>query len=68
MRLFDIFEIRFQKTTEGTGVPSKVHIVKLVKVQPGERLATTSVLNPALSLVTDCCEARGMRYQAAIER
>jgi len=51
-----------------TGAPSKVHIVKLVKVQPEERLATTSVLNPAHSLVTDCCEARGMRYQAAIRK
>jgi len=38
-----------------------------VKIQPGERLATTSELNPAPSLVTGCCEAGGMGYQAATE-
>jgi len=35
------------------GVPSKAHIRQLVKIQPEERLATTSELNPTPSLVTD---------------
>jgi len=34
------------------GVPSKVHTVQLLKIQPDERLATTSELNPTSSLVT----------------
>jgi len=34
------------------GVPSKAHIRQLVKIQPEERLATTSELNPTPSLVT----------------
>jgi hypothetical protein len=34
------------------GVPSKVHIRQLVQIQPEERLATTSELNPTPSLVT----------------
>jgi transposase len=34
------------------GVPSKVHSRQLVKIQPEERLATTSELNPTPSLVT----------------
>jgi hypothetical protein len=45
--------------------PSKVHNIQLVKIQPEERLATTSKLNLASSLVTDCGEARGMGYWAA---
>ncbi|MDI6886491.1 MAG: hypothetical protein QMD22_09195 [archaeon] len=45
--------------------PSKVHTIQLVKIQPGERLATTSEQNPASSLVTGCDEARGMGYWAA---
>jgi len=39
----------------------------LVKVRPEERLATTSELNPASSLVTGCGEARGMGYWAATQ-
>jgi hypothetical protein len=41
-------------------VPSKVHNIQLVKIQPEERLAATSELNLAPSLVTGCDEARGM--------
>nr|QNO52929.1 UDP-N-acetyl-D-mannosamine dehydrogenase [Methanosarcinales archaeon ANME-1 ERB6] len=37
---------------ENTGVPSKIHTRQLVKIQPEERLATTSELNPAPRLVT----------------
>jgi hypothetical protein len=48
-------------------VPSKVHDIQLVKIQPEERLATTSELNPASSLVTGCGEARGMGYWAATQ-
>ena len=48
-------------------VPSKIHTVQLVKIQPEERLATTSELNPAPSLVTGCCEAMGMRYWTATQ-
>ncbi|MGB2727837.1 MAG: hypothetical protein WBD09_05095 [Halobacteriota archaeon] len=40
-------------------VLSKIHTIQLVKIQPDERLAATSELNLALSLVTGCCEARG---------
>jgi len=47
-----IFEIMFRKTTEDTGAPSKVHTRQLVKIQPEERLATTSELNPTPSMVT----------------
>jgi len=38
-----------------------------VQIQPEERLATTSELNLASSLVTDCGEARGMGYWAATQ-
>jgi hypothetical protein len=38
--------------TNSTGVPSKVHTRQLVQIQPEERLATTSELNPTPSLVT----------------
>ena len=48
-------------------VPSKVHTILLVKIQPEERLAATSELNLASSLVTGCCEARGMGYWAATQ-
>jgi RNA-directed DNA polymerase len=48
-------------------VPSKIHNIQLVKIQPEERLATTSELNLAPSLVTGCCEARGMGYWAATQ-
>ncbi len=49
------------------GVPSKVHNIQLVEIQPEERLATTSELNLASSLVTGCGEARGMGYWAATQ-
>ena len=39
-------------TAEGAGAPSKVHTRQLVKIQPEERLATTSELNPTPSQVT----------------
>ena len=48
-------------------VPSKVHNIQLVKIQPEERLAATSELNPASSLVTGCGEARGIGYWAATQ-
>ena len=47
--------------------PSKARTIQLVKVQPEERLATTSELNLAPSLVTGCCEAKGMGYWAATQ-
>jgi len=52
---------------EYMGAPSKIHTIQLVKIQPEERLAATSELNPAPSLVTGCCEARGMGYWAATQ-
>ena len=48
-------------------VPSKVHNIQLVEIQPEERLAATSELNPASCLVTGCGEARGMGYWAATQ-
>ena len=48
-------------------MPSKIHTIQLVKIQPEERLATTSELNPTPGLVTGRCEAGGMEYQAATE-
>jgi hypothetical protein len=48
-------------------VPSKVHNIQLVQIQPEERLAATSELNPASSLVTGCGEAKGMGYRAATQ-
>ncbi len=48
-------------------MPSKIHTIQLVKIQPEERLATTSELNPTPGLVTSRCEAGGMEYQAATE-
>lgn len=38
-----------------------------MRVQPEERLATTSELNLAPSLVTGCREAKGMGYWAATQ-
>ena len=38
-----------------------------MKIQPEERLATTSELNLAPSLVTGCSEAKGMGYWAATQ-
>nr|QNO47077.1 hypothetical protein ONOHIMFI_00003 [Methanosarcinales archaeon ANME-2c ERB4] len=50
------------------GAPSKIHTIQLVNIQPEERLATTSELNPSTQvLVTGCCEARGMGYWAATQ-
>jgi RNA-directed DNA polymerase len=47
--------------------PSKIHTSQLVQIQPEERLAATSELNLASSLVTGCGEARGMGYWAATQ-
>jgi hypothetical protein len=41
--------------------------IQLVKIQPEERLAAPSELNPASCLVTGCGEARGMGYWAATQ-
>jgi len=48
-------------------VPSKIHNIQLVQIQPEERLAATPELNPASCLVTGCGEARGMGYWAATQ-
>jgi len=40
-------------------VPSKIHNIQLVQIQPDERVATTSELNLAFCLVTGSGEARG---------
>jgi len=48
-------------------VPSKIHNIKLVKIQPEERLAVTSEQNPAVCLVTGGGEARRMGYWAATQ-
>ena len=42
-----------------------MHNIRLVKIQPEERLASTSELNLASSRVTGCGEARGMGCWAA---
>ncbi|KAF5431142.1 hypothetical protein C5S36_11260 [Candidatus Methanophagaceae archaeon] len=44
-----------------------MHNIQLVKIQPEERLATSSELNPASCLVTGCGEAGGMGYWAATQ-
>jgi hypothetical protein len=44
-----------------------MHNIQLVKIQPEERLAASSELNPASCLVTGCGEARGMGYWAATQ-
>jgi hypothetical protein len=49
------------------GVPSKTHNIRLVKIQPEERLAATSERNLASSLVTGYGEAKGMGYWAATQ-
>jgi hypothetical protein len=41
--------------------------IPLVKIQPEERLSTTTELNTASCLVTGCGEARGMGYWAATQ-
>jgi len=48
-------------------VPSKIHNIQLVKIQPEERLAATSELNLASGLVTGCGEARWTGYWAATQ-
>ena len=48
-------------------MPSKIYNIRLVQIQPEERLAATSELNLASSLVTGCGEARGMGYWAATQ-
>ena len=45
----------------------KLMISSMVKIQPEERLAPTSELNLAPSLVTGCSEAKGMGYWAATQ-
>ena len=47
--------------------PSKAYTIQLVKIQPEERLATASELNPAPGGVTCHREARGMGYRAATQ-
>ena len=54
-------------SSKNMGVPSKIHNIQLVRIQPEERLAATSELNFASSLVTGCGEARGMGYWAATQ-
>ena len=44
-----------------------MHNIPLVQIQPEERLAATSELNSASSLVTGCGAARGMGYWAATQ-
>jgi transposase len=46
---------------------AKLMISSMVKIQPEERLASTSELNLASSLVTGCSEAKGMGYWAATQ-
>jgi hypothetical protein len=48
-------------------VPSKIYNIQLVQIQPEERLAATSELNLASSLVTGCGEANGRGYWAATQ-
>ncbi|MCK4734086.1 MAG: hypothetical protein KAT65_16660, partial [Methanophagales archaeon] len=48
-------------------MPSKIHNIQLVQIQPEERLAATSERNSASCLVTGCGEARGMGYWAATQ-
>jgi hypothetical protein len=49
------------------GVPSKIHNIQLVQIQPKERLAATLEQNLASCLVTGSGEARGMGYWAATQ-
>jgi hypothetical protein len=48
-------------------VSSKIRNIRLVKVQPEERLAAASELNLASCQVTGCGEAMGMGYRAATQ-
>lgn len=45
--------------SEKERMSSKNYNIKLVKIQPAERLAAISELNLAPNPVTDCCEVRG---------
>lgn len=45
------------------GVPSNMHNIPLVQIQPEETLATTSEVDLAPCSVTDCGEVWGMRYR-----
>jgi len=48
-------------------VLSNIRTIQLVKIQHEKRLAATSELNLAPSLVTGCCEAMGVGYWAATQ-
>jgi hypothetical protein len=48
-------------------VPSKIHDIQLVKIQPAERLAATAEQHSARRVVTLGCEARGTGYWAATQ-
>jgi hypothetical protein len=56
-----------EKEEDTMSAPSKAYTFQLVKIQSEERLATTSELNLAPSLVTSCREARGMGYWATTQ-
>jgi hypothetical protein len=49
------------------GVPSKMHNIQLVQIQPKDRLAATLELNLASCLVTGSGEAREIGYWAATQ-
>jgi len=49
------------------GAPSKVYVFQLVKIQPEQRLAITSELNLAPSLVTSYREVKAMGYRASTQ-
>ena len=51
----------------GGSVPSKMHDIQLVKIQPAERLAATAEQHSARRVVTLGCEARGTGYWAATQ-
>jgi len=55
------------KEEKRLSAPSKTYTFQLVKIQPEERLATTSELNLAPSLVMSCREVKGMGYWAATQ-
>jgi hypothetical protein len=56
-----------EQETEISVRREKLMISSMVKIQPEERLASTSELNLASSLVTGCSEAKGMGYWAATQ-
>lgn len=60
-------EIVSNREGENMGVPSKVHNGQLVKIQPEERLASSSKLNLASRLVSGCGKARWMGYWATTQ-